>query len=269
MAKKKNTCKCDCPPMPPMPPMGAMPQGHCFVEDKIWEKVNRKFATNEAVCKLAADIRKTNNNINIKANEAATVAAGLVLRQVGTDIENLNGRIDALPLFHIELIESDEHGHPRVFEPDFGTLYLTRAENNGTPDNQWDEWIAIPNGESFDWEHIGAKNIDLSWLDDSFDNINKKICKLNDKLNKLSRDVAKAIVDKAVRPLEELREYLNSTEFITSVLGDIPLVTLTNNGLMSSGMLEMLNSLTTWATEYRDVPGGGALGEDYVNSLFD
>lgn len=260
--------KCNCPTPPP-------PQyQHCPVEDKLWERIKRKFATNEAVIKLANDIRKVNSNISIKASEAATVAAGLVLQQIGTDIDALNTRIDHVERFNIELVESDENGHPRVFEPDFHTLYLTRA-SYGDPDrldNQWDEWLAIPGaGDSFDWEHIGAKTIDLSWVNNQFESINEKLAKLNCKINNLSHDIAKALVERAVRPLTELSNYIHSQEFIdyiNSQIGTIPIATLNNDGLMSSSMVYNLEYLWRWATLDKSEVGGGAMGADYVEEMF-
>ena len=265
----KNRCPKHRPPMPPCPPPPA-----CDMEDKIMAKINRKFATNEAVARLANELRKTNDNIDIKASEAATAAAGIVLRQVNTTLIELKQNIDNKKEFKVMIVPSTETGTPLVNDPDFSTLYLT-ANALSEEDNNWDEWLAIADYtrvEGYRWEHVGAKNIDLSWVNQNFDSINEQIHKLQCRMGKFSKDVAQAILDRAVKPLQELKAYLKSQEFmqfLTSQAG-IPLASATNNGLMSAGSYALLYAISNWITYDTSVEGlgGGSYGANEVNQLW-
>lgn len=265
----------NCPKHRPHPAPVPPPPFHCDVEDKIMANINRKFATNDAVARLANELRKTNDNINIKATEAATAAAGMVLRQVRTDLDNLDAKIDEKKEFNVKIVASVPGSNtPLVNEPDFSTLYLTRA-TAAEANNQWEEWLAIPDPtsvEGFTWEHIGAKTIDLTWINQNFDSINEQIHKLQCRMGKFSREVANAILERAVKPLNELKAYLKSQEFmqfLTSQAG-IPLANGMRNGLMSSQSYALLYAISNWITYNTEIEGlgGGSYGANEVNQLW-
>lgn len=178
---------------------------HCEVEDHILHVVNRKFATNESVARLAKEIRTTNDNINIKATEAATTAAAVVLKQIQPDLKSLDGRIDDIKTFGIQLSTADNNGKPLVEEPNQKTIYLTK--NDGMGDNKWNEWLAVPNVDgSWEWEMIGYKDIDLDWVKDDFEDVNKQIHQIRCRMSKMSKEVADAIIDKAIKPIKEIEK---------------------------------------------------------------
>lgn len=255
------------PPTPPGPP-------YCEVEDRIMAYINRRFATNEAVSKLANEIRAVNDNLNIKASEMATVAAGLVLRQVRVDLDDMRNQINEKTEFKVELVPTMDDGKPLVTEPDFTTMYLT-ASDHPEEGNQWDEWMAIKDPQAingYKWEHLGAKTIDLSWVGHNFEEINKQIHKLQCKIGKFSKEVADTILNRAVKPLNELKAYLKSPEFMQLLISNagIPLASATNNGLMSSQSYALLYAISNWITYDTEIEGlgGGSYGEREVNRLW-
>ena len=183
------------------------------IEERILARVRCEFATNNDVGRLANELQKIKDSACSQASEAATIAAGMVLQQVNPTLSDLKQDIDNKKDFKVVIASSNpENGMPLIDEPDFTTLYLTKNDF-ANDNNYWDEWLAIP-GQSgeFSWEKIGLKSIDLSWVDQNFDNVNRQICQLQCSLGKFSKETAQAILDHAVRPLQDLGEYVKQHE---------------------------------------------------------
>lgn len=186
---------------------------HDIIEERILARVRCEFATNNDVGRLANELQKIKDSACSQASEAATIAAGMVLQQVNPTLSDLKQDIDNKKDFKVVIASSNpENGTPLIDEPDFTTLYLTKNDF-ANDNNYWDEWLAIP-GQSgeFSWEKIGLKPIDLSWVDQNFDNVNRQICQLQCSLGKFSKETAQAILDHAVRPLQDLGEYVKQHE---------------------------------------------------------
>ena len=183
------------------------------IEERILARVRCEFATNNDVGRLANELQKLKDSACSQASEAATIAAGMVLQQVNPTLSDLKQDIDNKKDFKVVIASANpENGTPLIDEPDFTTLYLTKNDF-ANDNNYWDEWLAIP-GQSgeFSWEKIGLKPIDLSWVDQNFDNVNRQICQLQCSLGKFSKETAQAILDHAVRPLQDLGEYVKQHE---------------------------------------------------------
>lgn len=262
-----------CPKHKPAPPCPLPPV--CDVEDRIMAHINRKFASNDTVARLANEIRRINDNIDIKTTEAATAAAGLVLRQVRTDIAGLENKIDNKKEFKVLIVPAGPEGTPMVSNSniDGSTMYLTPNNNTPEEDNKWDEWLAIWDPAvigNWRWEHIGAKTIDLTWINNNFEGVNQKIHELQCRMGKFSKEVADAILKRAVKPLQQLREYLGSQEFMGFLVENLPLASSTQNGLMSSQSYALLFAISNWInfSAENQVVGGGAYDANIVNDMW-
>lgn len=234
---------------------------------KLWNKICNTFATNEEVCRLAHELRKMENMHNAESSLTANAAAALVIKQIRGDLNTLKDDFRHNN-FSIEICtQSDKYNRPVVKDPKYNAIYLTLAEK-AEHDDMWDEWIAIPRTiggkESYRWEHLGAKNIDLSWIKTDFHKVNKAIEELQYKLENYSEITKETILNKAIKPLETLRNYINSAEFTKYIYDELPRATLGQDGLMTSNAVALLQGLALWAGNDHKVLGGGAMSADYV-----
>lgn len=238
----------------------------------LWKKICDNFATNAEVCKLARDMQKLEYAQDTNSSNVATTAAALVLKEVRKDLdrvrEELSDKIDHSGSMMIEICTiADKFNRPAIKEPNFNTIYLTPAEKQ-QDDNRWDEWIAIPRtvGKymTFSWEHLGSKHIDLSWVKQDFDVVNKAIEKLNHRLEKYSKTLADTILEKSIKPLNELKDYINSPEFISYVFKELPRASLGSDGLMTANATALLQGLALWVGNNCNVIGGGAMDANTV-----
>lgn len=245
----------------------------CNMEANIMGKISRKFATTASVAELANEIRKVNGNIGIKASEAATVAAGLVLKQIRPDLEALQESVNNKKSIRILLAGTTEDGFPDV-QPEFNVLYVIPSINSDET-NKYEEWIAVPTTKTpgWEWEHVGARAIDLSWVNASLDELNKQIHKINCKLSKFSKNIANAIVEKAIRPYNQLREYIESDEFIEHIIEkvngySIPIIDINDQSgnihTNSTGQVKyediaLIHTIKKWITQSHYTDEGGAI----------
>jgi hypothetical protein len=243
----------------------------------LWDKINIKFATNENVCKLAGELEKLQYNQTLHASHVANAAAAMVIKEIRDDIENMKSDIfkfvEESNKFNIEICTiADKYNRPALKSPSFHTIYLVPSEKPER-DNNWDEWIAIPrrvgNIDSFKWEHLGAKTLDLSWIHDKFDEVNDSIVDILRKINKLSKITSNALLERAIKPLDELKAYINSEEFTQYIFEQLPRASYGTDGLMTAGSFGMLQGLALWAGNDNKALGGGGLNADYVVSLLE
>lgn len=238
----------------------------------LWTKICKTFATNEEVCKLATELQRVESIQGAQSAQVASAAAALVTKQVQNDLnllkDDIYNHLQKVDSFSIEISpQADKYNRPCIRSPKYNTIYLTLSEK-AEDNDMWDEWIAIPrkigNRESYRWERLGSKKIDLSWVHQSFDTVNQSIEDLQNRMKNFSEAVQKAILEKAVRPIEELRDYINSPEFIAYVFDQLPRASLGGDGLMTANAVALLQGLALWAGNDQKVLGGGAMGADYV-----
>ena len=206
------------------------------------------------------------------SNSFITAAAAEVIKSI--DLQELRGRIS-----QIRFVDTvDTLGRPIVPHVNYSTIYLTP----GAPGNDyvvWNEYIAVKtavtkvNKSGYKWELIGSTRVDLRWVRDSINVLNNKMSSVLNTVNTLSDSTAEALLEKAIKPLAALREYIQSDEYLASiasgVVDNIPDATEENTGLMTADQVVSLNGVCEWASaEYGD-GGGGALGESYVQELWD
>jgi hypothetical protein len=239
---------------------------------KLWDKICANFASNEAVSKLAADLQRIEYGRQIQSAQVANAAAAVVIKDIQKDLETVKNDVydyvNSIDKFCVEICTiADKYNRPAIKAPKYNTIYLVPSELTDQ-DDSWDEWIAIPrrigNKESFKWERLGAKKIDLSWVKSDFDSVNAAIADLQKKLRKFSKLTAQAILDKATTPIEELKAYINSPEFISYVYEQLPRATIGQDGLMTANSVAMLQGLALWANNDQKILGGGAMSADYV-----
>lgn len=242
--------------------------------ERLWQKISATFATNRQVLDLIADLKRLEAGTSLQATHVAQAAAAMVIKTVKADI-------DRLKMFSVEVVPFvDKFGHPVVTDGvDYNTLYITPGctAEDGDQDNQWDEWIAIPNNKTgnldrpgtFTWERVGSKRVDLSWVKLEISEINKSIKALNDKLNKTNKFLARQILDKAIKPFKELQDYIHSQEYIQFVYKNLPRASMATDGLMTANTFALITMLSVWAANDHKIMGGGALGPDVVIHLLD
>lgn len=236
--------------------------------DAMWERIEEVFAKNSEVKRLAKEMHDLERGVEIKTSQIANTAAGMVLRALRHDIEKLGN-------FNIEIVPfTDKRGYPGVNDPQFNKLYLTPIVG-GKENYEWKKWIAVPNTNKhgrklFQWERVGKEEeIDLSWVKVNFQDVNVAIDKLNNKLSKTTKQLANALINKAVKPIEELKKFVLSDEYLAYLINSFPRAGLNQDGLMTGGQFALLTALSIWASnDYKQI-GGGALGADYVNEIFE
>lgn len=247
------------------------PHMKAFIE-ALWSKVCQNFATRSSVAKLANELQKLETGRAIQSTQVAQAAAALVIREVRKDIDNikddLKEQLRKNGSFSVEICTiADKFNRPAIRDPKFNTIYLTPSDKPEHED-AWDEWIAIPrslgNRVSFKWERLGAAKVDLSWVKQDFKTVQHALKDLNDKIARLSQSTADAILKAAVKPIEEIQNYLSSQEFLDYLQQNLPKAAVGQDGLMTSGMVAMLQGLALWAGNDHRSLGGGALGADYV-----
>ena len=253
---------------------GCGPHVEPAVIDQLWELIDAKFATNKQVLDLATELKQLELGIKVQTSHVANAAAAIVLKDVREDLAKLkNFRVEIVPF-------KDSEGRPVVpCGPDYKTLYLTPADNPDDKDSSlWDEWIAIPAqhavgtktpGLCYKWERVGNKKLDLSWVKSDFAKVNEKIAELQKKLNNTAKVLADAILDRAVKPLKDLKCYIHSPEYVAYVFQKLPRAAMGTDGLMTANQFTILSMLAVWAANDHKMMGGGALGSDMVIHLLD
>ena len=279
MHNPRDRYKCPPPPPPhPCPPVLPPPPGGKPVTqqdlESLWDHIKMKFATQVQVATLADQIQKLEMGMNISATQVAQAAAAIVLKSLESDLEQYKGmKVHIVPM-------TDENGLPNLqgIDVDYSTLYLTPADQGSEEgSNFWDEWIAIPIevalgskpvGAKYKWERVAyQKPIDLSFVHEKFEEVNQAIANLENKMNTRFKRVNQNLIEKAIKPLNQLREYLKSEEFTQYLQQAIPAASLTEDGLMTKEQALTLSTLYLWATQDQEVPGGGACGPDVVINL--
>lgn len=233
----------------------------------LWDKADEHFAEKKDVRKLIKEMKDLERGIELRTSQVSHTAAGIVLKAVRHDIEKLGS-------FSIEIVPfTDKRGYPSVTEVSFNKLYLTPCPN-GVENYEWHKWVAIPNpspvpGEKpYKWEKIGYDKIDLSWVKLDIDNLNEEIKRLEIKMNRSTKMLASTILNKAIKPFEELKKFIVSDEYVSYLFEVIPRAGLNQDGLMTGGQVALLNALSMWVSgDYKQI-GGGALGSDYVLDQF-
>ncbi len=203
---------------------------------------------------------------NESTNAITAAAAAQVLKSMRQDIAKVNA-------FKVIICDNvDELGHPVTDSIDYNAIYMTPG-GDGEKDSEWDEWIAVPlknsTFEPFKWEHIGNKTIDLTWVSKDLGKLNKAIAEMNHKLKRATKGIADVMLNKAIRPLEDLRAYINSPEFIEYIFAELPRAAMGTDGLMTANSFAILSMLAIWASNDHKIMGGGALGPDVVIHMFE
>lgn len=238
----------------------------------LWSKVCQNFATKSSVANLAAEMGKLEMGQTSQSSLVANTAAAIVVKQIRKDLDNLKGDvfdyIQKCGGFSIEICTiADKFNRPAIKDPKYNTIYLTPSVHPEQHDH-WDEWMAIPtsigNKNSFKWERLGAAKIDLSWVKQDFATVNDAMVELNKRLVKVSNTMADVLLKKAIQPLEELKNYLKSDKFLHYLADEMPKASLGHDGLMTSGMVALLQGLALWAGNDHRTLGGGALSAEYV-----
>lgn len=206
---------------------------------------------------------------NNSSNALSAAAAAMVIKAI-------RGEVSRLKNFNILICDKvDSDGHPVVPEISYSTLYLTPASGcrDEAEDQNWEEWIAVkkPEGSSskfpFRWEHVGQKPIDLRWVKNDINGLNCSIKELEKKINRSSKILGQAILDRAIKPLEDLKNYIKSKEFIQYVLQELPRASFNSDGIMSQNTFTLLQMLNVWASNHHSVMGGGAMDASDVIAM--
>lgn len=248
--------------------------------EALYRKIEGKFATNRQVLNLIADMKRLEAGTSLQATHVAQAAAAMVIKALKDDMSDLRKRVNENHAT-IEVIPfTDKYGHPVVTtRVDYNKIYITPSDEGGSDgdsDNMWDEWIAIPakskgyNGrERYKWERLGSKRIDLSIIKDDIKTLNAKLNEVCEKLSISGANLGQAIIDQAVKPLEELKAYINSEEYIKFIWEKLPRASVGQDGLMPANSFALLSMLSIWAANDHKVLGGGALGPDVVIHLLE
>lgn len=243
--------------------------------EALYRKIEAKFATNKQVLNIVADLKRLEAGTSLQATHVAQAAAAMVVKAIKDDMADLRKQCNRRDV-NIEVIPfTDKYGHPVVTtRVDYNKIYITPSDDAGVdedPDNTWDEWIAIPAGakgyngrERYRWERLGSKRIDLSIIKDDIKTLNTKLNEVCDKLGISGTQLGNAIIDQAVKPLEELKTYVNSEEYIKFIWEKLPRANMATDGLMPANSFALLSMLSVWAANDHKVLGGGALGPDVV-----
>lgn len=243
--------------------------------EALYRKIEGKFATNRQVLNIVADMKRLEAGTSLQATHVAQAAAAMVVKAIKDDMADLRKQCNRRNV-NIEVVPfTDKYGHPVVTtKVDYNRIYITPADNGGTdedPDNLWDEWIAIPakskgydGRERYRWERLGSKHIDLSIIKNDIKTLNEKLNEVCDKLGIAGTNLGQAIIDQAVKPLEELKNYVNSEEYIKFIWEKLPRANVGQDGLMPANSFALLSMLSIWAANDHKTLGGGALGPDVV-----
>lgn len=233
----------------------------------LWEKIEEHFAKNEDVKKLAKEMRALENGTEVAISKVSHTAAGIVLKALRQDVDNLKR-------FTVEIVPYlDKNGYPGVKEVSFNKIYLTPSPG-GQKNYEWDKWIAIPNASKIPgckpwvWERLGLEKADLSWVTTDLTKMNKELERMGKQIKSYSKALGMAMLNKAVKPLNELKAFVSSDVYMKFIYEKMPRASLTQDGLMTSGSYALLNALSVWASHDHKQIGGGALGADYVLEQF-
>lgn len=245
----------------------------------LYRKIEQHFATNKQVLAIAGELKRLEAGIAPQTTHIAQAAAAMVVNAIKGDVNKL--RHDCESKYGVEVVPfTDKHGHPVVNKRvDYNKIYITPSEDAGVDedaDNLWDEWIAIPakskgyNGrERYRWERLGSKRIDLTWVKNDINTLNQKLDDLCERLGISGDSLGQAIIDKAEKPIAELKEYLHSEEYIKFIWEKLPRANMSTDGLMPANSFALLSMLSVWAANDHKVLGGGALGPDVVIHLLE
>lgn len=247
--------------------------------EALYRKIEANFATNSQVLGIVCDLKKIASGVTLQATHVSQAAAAMVIKAIKKDMEDLRRKCNdkGITLEMVPYVDKD--GHPALSKKvEYGKIYITPADDGGVDgdkDNMWDEWIAIPLKKSytgrdrFRWERIGSKRIDLSIIKKDVTAINGKLNELTNKLNSISTQIGNIILDKAIKPLDELKKYINSEEYISFIWRNLPRASVCQDGLMPATSFALLNMLSIWAANDHKMLGGGALGSDVVIKMLE
>lgn len=287
MDKFNHRPDCQCPPPFPVPPPPGGPDRYLSSADasRLWDKICTKFATNKDVLNIVSDLKRLEANQAVQSSSAVNATAALVMQTLRPDIEAAIAKAQADQRMSIVFVpHTDKHGKPILTEPvRFDVIYITKKDGESGPEyaisgeNEFDEWLAIPvpayerrvNKPAWRWEHIGAKEVDLGPLKLSIEQLNGGLDTLSKRLKKFSTQLGQAILEKAVQPLEELKNYLSSQEFIEYLIKNLPEAGMGGPGLMSANSFNMLGLIGVWCANDHHTIGGGAIGYRTVNHLLE
>lgn len=240
----------------------------------LYRKIETNFASNKQVLALVSELKRLEAGIPVQTTHVAQAAAAMVVKTIKADLDRL--RFDCKQSYGVEVVPfTDKFGHPVVNKRvDYNKIYITPSEEAGTDedrDNLWDEWIAIPakakgyNGrERYRWERLGSKRVDLTWVKNDIETLNTKLDDLCERLGISGDSLGQAIIDKAEKPIAELKEYIHSEEYIKFLWEKLPRANMATDGLMPANSFALLSMLSVWAANDHKVLGGGALGPDVV-----
>lgn len=243
--------------------------------EALYRKIEAKFATNRRVLGIIGDLKRIETGCNVQATHVAQAAAAMVVKAIKDDMEDLRRRCSRKDIM-IEVVPyTDKDGHPVITtKVDYNRIYITPSADagaDGDPDNTWDEWIAVPSKgrgykgrEGYRWERIGNKRIDLTLIEKDIETLNAKLNEVCEKIGISGTQMGQAIIDQAVKPLEELKKYVNSEEYIKFIWEKLPRASVGQDGLMPANSFALLSMLSIWAANDHKVLGGGALGPDVV-----
>lgn len=248
--------------------------------EALYRKIEGKFATNRQVLNIIGDLKRLEAGTSLQATHVAQAAAAMVIKALKEDMDSLRKQCNRRDV-NIEVIPfTDKYGHPVVTtKVDYNKIYITPSDSAGIdddPDNTWDEWIAIPakskgyNGrERYRWERIGSKRVDLSVIKNDITTLNEKLNKLCTELNDLGNTFRDALINQYVKPLDDLKAYIHSKEYITYVYDRLPRASVNCDGLMPANAFALLSMLSIWAANDHKALGGGALGADVIINMLE
>ena len=248
--------------------------------EALYRKIEGKFATNRQVLNIIGDLKRLEAGTSLQATHVAQAAAAMVIKALKDDIDSLRKQCNRRDV-NIEVIPfTDKYGHPVVTtKVDYNKIYITPSDSAGVdddPDNTWDEWIAIPakskgyNGrERYRWERIGSKRVDLSVIKNDITTLNQKLNNLCAELNGLNDKFRDALIEQCVKPLNDLKKYIHSKEYIEYIYSKFPRASVNCDGLMPANAFALLSMLSIWAANDHKALGGGALGADVIINMLE
>lgn len=206
------------------------------------------------------------HSYNDSQNALTASAAAMVIKNIRAEFS----KHQDFSVYVTNTIDSDT-GEPIVPTINFQTLYLAPSKD-AVVGNNWIEWIAVKDmtiKNGYRWERVGADAPDLSWLTTNVNALNESIKTLEKQIDGYTKDLQDAIINKAEKPLKELKDYMTSDEFIQDLMKRLPRASITSDGLMSANSFALLSWLSIWANNDHKITGGGALSADFVKDLFE
>lgn len=220
------------------------------IEDAIWCKICDHFVTKKEVFKLTKQLQEVDNNSRVNKNAIIEAVSAEIKAKINSDLEaikkDFEDQLKDIHSFEIIVVnDKDKFGRPAVEDPQFNTIYLCPSEMYEY-NNCWDEWMIVKKDGQVEWERIGNQAIKLKHIKNDIDALNKGLSKLNCRVNKFSKEIGDLILEKCIRPLKEIEEYIKSPEFKKEVAELIPVATAEQDGLISKESFADLQRLIEW-----------------------